>query len=145
MDAKVCAEGVADGRLRYTLGKERRICLQRDKDVLFREGVRMFAFPYRSVVYAHGGAEAGCRLLAIVPKRVCRFAVTRNTRRRHIRELFRVESAALNAHCKRQGVVLDVAVIVVSDEEVRLERAQRSMRKILSHAEQEVKRRAQDA
>ena len=105
----------------------------------------MFAFPYRSVVYAHGGAEAGCRLLAIVPKRVCRFAVTRNTRRRHIRELFRVESAALNAHCKRQGVVLDVAVIVVSDEEVRLERAQRSMRKILSHAEQEVKRRAQDA
>ena len=144
MDSKVRAEGVAAGRLRYTLDKERRICLRRDKDVLFREGVRIFAFPYRSVEYVHGGAEAGCRLLAIVPKRVCRLAVTRNTQRRHIRELFRVESAALHAHCKRHGVVLDVAVIVVSDEEVRLERAQRSMRKILSHAEQEVKRRAQD-
>ena len=119
MDAKVRAEGVADGRLRYTLGKERRICLRRDKDVLFREGVRMFAFPYRSVVYAHGGAEAGCRLLAIVPKRVCRLAVTRNTQRRHIRELFRVESAALNAHCKRQGVVPGAGCVKVEEEWVR--------------------------
>lgn len=137
------AGGVPLQRLRCTYGRGRRVRLRRDTTELFQRGQRCFDFPYRGVANAYrstSGAAGGCRLLAVAPKRVCKLAVDRNAQKRRMRELFRVESAELHAACLARGVRVDVAVVLVSSEEVPWQRARRAMRKILRHAEQAARR-----
>lgn len=136
-------EGKQSQGLSYAFGRSRRVRLRRDSDVLFQRGGKRFEYPYRGVVYAckcEAGIGGGCRLLAVVPKRVFKHAVDRNAQRRRIREFFRVETAALHALCRERGVRLDVAIIAVAGEEVPLGRARRSMRKIFVYAEQMARR-----
>lgn len=79
-------------------------------------------------------------MLAVAPKRVCKLAVDRNAQKRRMRELFRVESTELHGACLARGVRVDVAVVLVSSEEVPWQRARRAMKKILRHAEQAARR-----
>lgn len=44
----------------------------------------------------------------------------------------------LHAECRQRGVRIDVALLLVSSEEVSLERARRAVRKILRYAEQQM-------
>lgn len=126
---------------RYTYGRTRRVRLRRDTESLFGGGEKCFEFPYRGIVRAYRaapGASASCRLLAVVPKRVCKLAVERNAQKRRMRELFRVESAALHAECRRRGVQVDVALLLVHRETVPVARARRSVQKIIRYAEHQV-------
>lgn len=127
--------------LRYTYGRARRVRLHSDTESLFRCGKKLFAFPYRGVVYLYKAADdasTGCRLLAVAPKRVCKLSVDRSAQKRRMRELFRMESAMLHAECRQRKVRVDVALLLVSSEDVPLERARRAVRKIMRYAEQQV-------
>lgn len=55
-----------------------------------------------------------------------------------MRELFRVESAELQAECQRRKVLVDIALLLVSSECVSLNRARRAVRKVVRYAERQV-------
>lgn len=135
-------QGVTRGA-KFGFGRSRRVRLRSDATQLFAQGSKCFEFPYRGSVRVRAGqsdasALAGCRLLAVVPKRVCKLSVSRNAQKRRMRELFRVESAELQAECQRRKVLVDIALLLVSSECVSLNRARRAVRKVVRYAERQV-------
>lgn len=121
--------------LRAKLGPNRRVHLERDANRIFQEGKREFFYPYRFLYYiapATALAPAGLRLMVKAPKRTYKLAVARNAQKRRVRELFRTLSPQLHRHCLAHQLHIDLAVIPVSKDEVKLEKASKAMARVLA-------------
>jgi len=102
---------------KQTFRKEERIFLQKEIDLLFKEGVSFISYPLR-VVYVEKKtlSEAGISILISVSKRKFKQAVKRNRLKRLIRESYRLNKKPLCEFLKERESGLLVAFLFVGKE-----------------------------
>ena len=102
---------------RQTFKKEERVFLQKEIDLLFREGVSFISYPLR-VIYIEKKApsEADASILISVSKRKFKQAVKRNRLKRLIRESYRLNKKPLCEFLEEKETGLLIAFLFVGKE-----------------------------
>lgn len=96
----------------YTFKKVEKLCLKRDIDQLFQKGKRLFSKPL-IVVYSPVEIEEPphVQVLVVVPKKHIRRAVHRNTLKRRLREIYRLNKLPLLEAMETANQRLHMAII----------------------------------
>jgi ribonuclease P protein component len=113
--------------------KAERISLQREIDLLFREGASFKVYPLR-VVYIEKKPFSGVpvSILISVPKKRFKRAVKRNRVKRLIRETYRLNKNTLWESLHLSGKELLIAFVYLSDEVCDFSTLEASMKKIIA-------------
>ena len=113
--------------------KAERIFLQREIDLLFREGASFSAYPLR-VIYVEKKPFSGVpvSILISVPKKRFKRAVKRNRVKRLIREAYRLNKNALweSLHLSEKGLL--IAFVYVGNEICNFSTLNASMKKAIN-------------
>ena len=102
---------------KQTFRKEERISLQKEIDLLFKEGVSFIAYPLR-IIYVEKKPFLGVdvSVLVSVSKKKFKQAVKRNRLKRLIRESYRLNKKSLCEFLNEREVGLLVAFLFVGKE-----------------------------
>ena len=113
--------------------KAERISLQREIDLLFREGASFSAYPLR-VIYVKKKpvADVPVSILISVPKKRFKRAVKRNRIKRLIRETYRLNKNALWESLQLSEKGLLIAFIYIGNEICDFSTLNASMKKIIT-------------
>lgn len=101
-----------------TLSASERVKLRREVAQLFGDCASGFVFPIKYKYIVEESAAAGVAVLFSVPKRLHKRANKRNLLRRRMRESYRLSKKALVAAAESRGLVIKIAFIYVSKEEL---------------------------
>lgn len=101
-----------------TLSASERVKLRREVAQLFGDCASGFVFPIKYKYIVEESAAAGVAVLFSVPKRLHKRANKRNLLRRRMRESYRLSKEALVAAAQSRGLVIKIAFIYVSKEEL---------------------------
>lgn len=101
-----------------TLSASERVKLRRQVAQLFGDCASGFVFPIKYKYIVEESAAAGVAVLFSVPKRLHKRANKRNLLRRRMRESYRLSKEALVAAAESRGLVIKIAFIYVSKEEL---------------------------
>ncbi len=101
-----------------TLSASERVKLRREVAQLFGDCASGFVFPIKYKYIVEESAAAGVAVLFSVPKRLHKRANKRNLLRRRMRESYRLSKEALVAAAESRGLVIKIAFIYVSKEEL---------------------------
>lgn len=101
-----------------TLSASERVKLRREVAQLFGDCASGFVFPIKYKYIVEESATAGVAVLFSVPKRLHKRANKRNLLRRRMRESYRLSKEALVAAAQSRGLVIKIAFIYVSKEEL---------------------------
>lgn len=116
-----------------TFGKEERISIQREIDLLFAESISFMAYPLR-VLYVRQQPLSGapCAVLISVPKKRFKHAVKRNRLKRLVREAYRLNKHKLLSDLQTQDSGLLLAFVYVGKEVAPFDTIEAAVRKALS-------------
>lgn len=116
----------------FTFDKTERLCSKKALDELFSGGKSKSAFPvkviYKSSVY---DSPFPARVVFIVPKKKHRRANKRNTIRRRMREVYRLNKHTLYASLGNQK--LDIMFVYLSTEVSEYQQIEIVMRSLMEH------------
>lgn len=101
-----------------TLSASERVKLRREVAQLFGDCASGFVFPIKYKYIVEESAASGVAVLFSVPKRLHKRANKRNLLRRRMRESYRLSKEALVAAAESRGLVIKIAFIYVSKEEL---------------------------
>lgn len=101
-----------------TLSASERVKLRREVAQLFGDCASGFVFPIKYKYLVEKSAAAGVAVLFSVPKRLHKRANKRNLLRRRMRESYRLSKEALMGVAESRGLVIKIAFIYVSKEEL---------------------------
>ena len=101
-----------------TLSASERVKLRREVAQLFGDCASGFVFPIKYKYIVEESAATGVAVLFSVPKRLHKRANKRNLLRRRMRESYRLSKEALVAVAESRGLVIKIAFIYVSKEEL---------------------------
>lgn len=101
-----------------TLSASERVKLRREVAQLFGDCASGFVFPIKYKYIVEENAASGVAVLFSVPKRLHKRANKRNLLRRRMRESYRLSKEALVAAAESRGLVIKIAFIYVSKEEL---------------------------
>ena len=97
----------------FAFPRAERLPNKREAEILFRQGTRLFSFPYRAQYLVGAEGETGIKTVFIAPKRLCKLSVDRHAHKRRMREAYRLQAMGLRQVCERRNLHLTIAVIVV--------------------------------
>ena len=142
------SDGGASSVASFSFPRQERLHLKREVDALFAEGRRAFVFPYRltyRIIAAPAGEEGGVAMMPIVPKRLFKHAVDRNRNKRRLRAAFRLQVGALRELARQRQVRVQLAFLLIAQEEVEYARLHTSVGRLLGQVAKEVQKGAREA
>ena len=119
-----------------TLSASERVKLRREVAQLFGDCASGFVFPIKYKYLVEESTAAGVAVLFSVPKRLHKRANKRNLLRRRMRESYRLSKEALVAAAESRGLVIKIAFIYVSKEELTYKAINDAIVKILAEIQE---------
>ena len=120
----------------FAFPRAERLPNKREAEILFRQGTRLFSFPYRALYRVGAEGEPGIKTVFIAPKRLCKLSVERHAHKRRMREAYRLQAMGLRQICAQRNLHLTIAVIVVDCELPTFQKSLAAMGRILRKIEE---------
>lgn len=128
----------------FSFPRHERLHLKREIETLFREGERLFVFPYRFTYRVFAVPEGGgVAMMPIVPKRLFKHAVDRNLNKRRLRAAFRLQVGELRTIAQQHQVMVHMSFLLISNEKVDYARLHAAVGRLLQQVALLVEKRAQ--
>lgn len=121
--------------IRYTFGKDEKLCYQKSIDRLFAEGKSFIAYPLRVIYFTEEEIEEEkqfAQVLISVPKRKFKRANKRNRIKRLVREAYRLNKQEYIHLLREQNLRLDIAFLYLKDELPTYEEIEKSILKTVT-------------
>lgn len=125
----------------FSLQREERLRGDKVVSALFTEGRTGFVFPFKYYYMETDAVEDDPQIsmLVSVPKRMFKRAVKRNLLKRRTREAYRLEKHSILDTYAGNGKKLHIAFVYSSREEAGFDRVRKSMKRMLSAVEKELR------
>jgi ribonuclease P protein component len=113
-----------------TFKKIERLCSKKAIDALFSSGKSFSAFPIKAIYSINEfESEYPARVMFVVPKKKHKRANKRNTLKRRMREVYRLQKP--DFYSKLEGKKIDLMFIYLSNELVEYHEIEKSMIKLM--------------
>lgn len=120
-------------------GKAYKLCSRKTIDQLFKEGTKMFSYPF-TVFWMENSFDEKVpfQVVLSVPKRLFKRAHDRNYVKRLMKELLRKEKEVLESILTNQNTQLSFVVVYNNKEILKLEEMQKAVKKMLTKLAQDI-------
>lgn len=116
----------------YALAKSERLSSLTAVRRLFKDGASGFVYPFRYMLITDKSITPSVEVLFSVPKRYHKRANKRNTLRRRMKEVYRLNKASLKASATQRGVDVDLALVYSAKELLSYKTIEHAICKILA-------------
>lgn len=127
--------------MNFKFPKKEKVTSLKIINALYSKGnFSLYTFPFKVVFVFTNESEAACQVLITVPKRNFKNAVSRNTIKRQIREIYRLNKKPLIDTLLSKQKNIALAITYVAKKEVPFNDAQISLQKMLEQLHNEIEK-----